>query len=88
MTATASVGFGPMSEPWAEQAGRVLRVLADLSPTGEQSAGGLTIPTDWFRWLPAPPLACSAPRRMRSRRPSRRCTSSRRRVASSTTSGT
>jgi hypothetical protein len=29
-----------------------LRVLADLAPSGEQRAGGLSIPTEWFRWLP------------------------------------
>lgn len=42
-----------MVEAWGDRASAVLRALADLSPTGEQSAGGLTIPTDWFQWLPA-----------------------------------
>ena len=42
-----------MSEPWADQARRVLLALADLSPSAEQSAGGLVVPTDWFRWLSA-----------------------------------
>ena len=42
-----------MSEPWADQARQVLVALADLSPTREQSAGGLVVPTDWFRWLSA-----------------------------------
>jgi hypothetical protein len=31
----------------------VLLALADLSPSAEQRAAGLTIPTQWFRWLPA-----------------------------------
>jgi AAA domain len=30
----------------------VLRVLADLAPSTEQHATGLSVPTDWFRWLP------------------------------------
>ena len=31
----------------------MLRVLADLAPANETRQRGLTIPTDWFRWLPA-----------------------------------
>jgi hypothetical protein len=42
-----------MTEPWADQARRCLLALADLSPSAEQSAGGLVVPTDWFRWLSA-----------------------------------
>jgi AAA domain len=42
-----------MSEAGAEQARQALLALADLSPSAEQSAGGLTVPTDWFRWLSA-----------------------------------
>src|SRR3954453_12586869 len=31
----------------------VLRALADLAPSSDQSQGGRMIPLDWFRWLPA-----------------------------------
>lgn len=30
----------------------VLLALADLTPSAEQRSSGLTIPTEWFRWLP------------------------------------
>ncbi|MDQ3643138.1 MAG: hypothetical protein M3450_17155, partial [Actinomycetota bacterium] len=36
-----------------ETARRVLDALADLSPAAEQRPSTLTIPTEWFRWLPA-----------------------------------
>jgi hypothetical protein len=32
---------------------RVLDALADLSPASEQRSSTLSIPTEWFRWLPA-----------------------------------
>lgn len=31
----------------------VLGVLADLSPSAQQRSSALTVPLDWFRWLPA-----------------------------------
>ncbi len=31
----------------------VLGVLADLSPSAQQHSSALTVPLDWFRWLPA-----------------------------------
>lgn len=37
----------------SDRARRVLRALADLSPSAEQQASSLTIPTEWFRWLTA-----------------------------------
>ncbi|MDY7105350.1 MAG: AAA domain-containing protein [Actinomycetota bacterium] len=37
----------------SERASRVLRALADLSPSSVQRASALTIPTEWFRWLSA-----------------------------------
>ena len=40
-------------EAWVDQGRRVLATLADLSPSAEQSAGGLVVPSDWFRWLSA-----------------------------------
>ncbi len=42
-----------MSEGSQVQASAVLGVLADLSPSAQQRSSGLTIPLDWFRWLPA-----------------------------------
>lgn len=33
-------------------ASSVLDVLADLSPSAQQRSSGLTVPLDWFRWLP------------------------------------
>src|SRR5687768_15748835 len=31
---------------------RVLRALADLSPAAEAGTPSLTVPTEWFHWLP------------------------------------
>ena len=35
-----------------EEVRRVLRALADLSPSAEAGASSLTVPTEWFHWLP------------------------------------
>jgi hypothetical protein len=40
------------TQPSEVTASEVLDALADLAPSGEQRAGGLTVPTEWFRWLP------------------------------------
>ena len=45
-----------------EQVRRTLHVLADLSPSGEDRPAGLTIPTEWFRWLPVSSAWVLAPR--------------------------
>ena len=42
-----------MADASRERVSTVLRVLADLAPANETRQRGLTIPTDWFRWLPA-----------------------------------
>ena len=42
-----------MDQRPGETARRVLAALADLSPAAEQRTSPLTIPTEWFRWLPA-----------------------------------
>lgn len=42
-----------MDQRPGETARRVLDSLADLSPAAEQRLSTLTIPTEWFRWLPA-----------------------------------
>jgi hypothetical protein len=39
----------------------VLRVLADLSPSGRERATRLSVPTEWFRWLPAHATRLFAP---------------------------
>jgi len=41
-----------MSERSPVDASSVLGVLADLSPSAQQRSSGLTVPLDWFRWLP------------------------------------
>jgi len=41
-----------MSERSPVDASSVLDVLADLSPSAQQRLSGLTVPLDWFRWLP------------------------------------
>lgn len=42
-----------MDRAQALQASAVLRALADLAPSAEHHPTGLSIPTEWFRWLPA-----------------------------------
>ncbi len=42
-----------MADGVGSQAASVLQVLADLSPSAQQRSSALTIPLDWFRWLPA-----------------------------------
>lgn len=37
----------------SSKASSVLGVLADLSPSAQARSSGLTVPLDWFRWLPA-----------------------------------
>jgi hypothetical protein len=41
-----------MAEGPRSQASSVLGVLADLSPSAQQRSAALTVPLDWFRWLP------------------------------------
>lgn len=31
----------------------ILNVLADVSPSGQSRSSALTVPLDWFQWLPA-----------------------------------
>lgn len=45
----------------SSQAVNVLGLLADLSPSAQQRAAGLAVPTDWFRWLPASGVALFRP---------------------------
>ncbi len=40
----------------------MLAALADLSPAAEQRSSTLTIPTEWFRWLPAAAVRLFLPR--------------------------
>ena len=51
-----------MDERPGDTARRVLDSLADLSPAGEQRSSTLTIPTEWFRWLPAQAVRLFLPR--------------------------
>ncbi len=39
----------------------MLRVLADLAPSNADGAAGLTIPTEWFQWLPLGGVGVVAP---------------------------
>lgn len=50
-----------MDQAPADTARRVLDALADLSPAAEQRSSGLTIPTEWFRWLPAQAVRLFSP---------------------------
>jgi hypothetical protein len=50
----------------AERASRVLRALADLSPSAEQRASTLTVPTSWFRWLAADSVRLFTPASQRA----------------------
>ena len=51
-----------MDERPGDTARRVLDALADLSPAGEQRSSNLTVPTEWFRWLPAAAVRLLLPR--------------------------
>lgn len=46
----------------AARAAAILRALADLTPSSEAAARGLTIPLEWFRWLPLRDLELFVPR--------------------------
>ena len=39
----------------------MLSALADLAPSAEQRAAGLTVPTEWFQWLPASAVRLFSP---------------------------
>lgn len=51
-----------MDERPGDTARRVLNALADLSPAAEQRSSNLTIPMEWFRWLPATAVRLLLPR--------------------------
>jgi hypothetical protein len=51
-----------MDERPGDTARRVLNALADLSPAAEQRSSNLSIPTEWFRWLPATAVRLLLPR--------------------------
>ena len=50
-----------MAEVVRSQASSVLRVVADLSPSAQQRSAALTVPLDWFRWLPASAVSLFTP---------------------------
>lgn len=50
-----------MTDGPASQVQKILGVLADVSPSAQQRATGLTVPLDWFRWLPARGVALFRP---------------------------
>ncbi len=45
----------------AASAREVLLALADLTPSAEQRSAGLSVPTEWFRWLPLRSVVLFAP---------------------------
>src|SRR4051794_21375747 len=45
-----------------QQAAEGLNVLADLSPSAQQDAGGLAVPTAWFHWMPINSVGLFVPR--------------------------
>jgi hypothetical protein len=51
-----------MAAGGAGQTAAVLNVLADLSPSAQQEAGGLAVPTAWFHWMNISAVGMFVPR--------------------------